>query len=71
MTRAPEKLRARIENQGARRGGGKIISVDRQRAWRVIGEHIAAKPALQNGAGELAEAADPKLQMKSRLCLGT
>ena len=42
--------------------GGKIIHVDRQTSVAVdLAEHIAAKTALQAGAGELAERLIPKL----------
>ena len=41
---------------------GNIISVDRQTSLAVdLAEHIAAKTALDNGAGELAERLLPKL----------
>ena len=57
-----KSCRARIEIKAREVAGGKIISVDRQTSVAVdIAEHIAAKTALQNGAGELAERLIPKL----------
>jgi hypothetical protein len=51
-----KSCRARIEIKAREVAGGKIISVDRQTSVAVdLAEHIAAKTALQNGAGELAE----------------
>ncbi len=42
--------------------GGKIIAEDRQTSVAVdLAEHIAAKTALQEGAGELATRLLPKL----------
>ena len=57
-----QSCRARIEIKAREVASGKIISVDRQTSVAVdIAEHIAAKTALQNGAGELAERLLPKL----------
>jgi hypothetical protein len=57
-----KSCRARIEIKAREVAGGKIISVDRQTSVAVdLAEHIAAKTALQNGAGELAERLLPKL----------
>lgn len=57
-----QSCRARIEIKARDVASGKIISVDRQTSMAVdIAEHIAAKSALQNGAGELAERLLPKL----------
>jgi hypothetical protein len=57
-----QSCRARIEIKAREVAGGKIISVDRPTSVAVdIAEHIAAKSALQNGAGELAERLLPKL----------
>lgn len=57
-----KSCRARIEIKAREVASGKIISVDRQTSVAVdIAEHIAAKTALQNGAGELAERLLPKL----------
>ncbi len=57
-----KSCRARIEIKAREAAGGKIISVDRQTSVAVdLAEHIAAKTALQNGAGELAERLLPKL----------
>jgi hypothetical protein len=54
--------RARIEIKARNRMSGDIITVDRQTSVAVdLAEHIAAKAALQNGAGELAERLLPKL----------
>lgn len=53
---------ARIEIKVREVASGNIISVDRQTSVAVdLAEHIAAKTALQNGAGELAERVIPKL----------
>jgi hypothetical protein len=57
-----QSCRARIEIKAREVASGKIISVDRQTSVAVdIAEHIAAKTALENGAGELAERLLPKL----------
>ena len=57
-----QSCRARIEIKAREVTSGKIISVDRQTSVAVdLAEHIAAKTALQNGAGELAERLIPKL----------
>ena len=57
-----QSCRARIEIKARDRKTGNIISVDRQTSVAVdLAEHIAAKTALQNGAGELAERLFPKL----------
>jgi hypothetical protein len=57
-----QSCRARIEIKARDVASGNIISVDRQTSVAVdIAEHIAAKTALQNGAGELAERLLPKL----------
>ena len=57
-----QSCRARIEIKAREVASGKIISVDRQSSVAVdIAEHVAAKTALQNGAGELAERLLPKL----------
>ena len=57
-----KSCRARIEIKARDVASGNIISVDRQTSVAIdIAEHIAAKAALQNGAGELAERIIPKL----------
>ncbi len=57
-----QSCRARIEIKAREVASGKIVAVDRQTSVAVdIAEHIAAKSALQNGAGELAERLLPKL----------
>lgn len=57
-----QSCRARIEIKAREVADGKILSVDRQTSVAVdIAEHIAAKSALQNGAGELAERLLPQL----------
>jgi hypothetical protein len=57
-----QSCRARIEIKAREVAGGKIIFVDRQTSVAVdLSEHIAAKTALQNGAGELAERLLPTL----------
>ena len=57
-----KSCRARIEIKARDVASGNIISVDRQTSVAVdIAEHVAAKTALQNGAGELAERLIPKL----------
>lgn len=57
-----KSCRARIEIKARDVASGNIISVDRQTSVAVdIAEHVAAKTALQNGAGELAERLLPKL----------
>lgn len=57
-----QSCRARIEIKAREVNGGKIIAVDRQTSVAVdLAEHIAAKTALQNGAGEIAERLLPKL----------
>lgn len=57
-----QSCRARIEIKARDVASGGIISVDRQTSVAVdLAEHIAAKTALQNGAGELAERLLPKL----------
>jgi hypothetical protein len=54
--------RARIELKVHDAASGGLIATDRQTSVAVdIAEHIAAKTALQNGAGELAERVLPKL----------
>jgi hypothetical protein len=54
--------RGRIELKARDRRSGDILCVDRQTSVAVdVAEHIAAKTALQNGAGELAERVLPKL----------
>jgi hypothetical protein len=60
-----QSCRARIEIKARNRTSGDILSVDRQTSVAVdVAEHIAAKTALQNGAGELAERLLPKLVVK-------
>jgi hypothetical protein len=57
-----QSCRARIEIKAREVASGKIIHVDRQTSVAVdLAEHIAAKTALQTGAGELAERLIPKL----------
>jgi Curli production assembly/transport component CsgG len=57
-----QSCRARIEIKARDVATGRIIAVDRQTSVAVdIAELIAAKSALQNGAGELAERLIPKL----------
>jgi hypothetical protein len=57
-----QSCRARIEIKTREVAGGKIISVDRQTSVAVdLAEHIAAKTALQTGAGELAVRLIPQL----------
>jgi hypothetical protein len=57
-----KSCRARTEIKARDVASGNIISEDRQTSVAVdIAEHIAAKTALQNGAGELAERLLPKL----------
>jgi Curli production assembly/transport component CsgG len=57
-----QSCRARIEITARDAASGNILSVDRQTSVAVdVAEHIAAKTALQNGAGELAERLLPKL----------
>ncbi len=57
-----QSCRARIEVKVRDVATGNLIAVDRQTSVAVdIAEHIAAKAALQNGAGELAERLLPKL----------
>jgi len=57
-----KSCRARIEIKARDVASGNIISVDRQTSVAVdLAEHIAAKTALENGAGELAERLLPKL----------
>jgi hypothetical protein len=57
-----KSCRARIEIKARDVASGNIISVDRQTSVAVdLAEHIAAKMALENGAGELAERLIPKL----------
>jgi hypothetical protein len=57
-----KSCRARIEIKARDVASGNIISVDRQTSVAVdLAEHIAAKTALGNGAGELAERLIPKL----------
>jgi len=57
-----KSCRARIEIKARDVASGNIISVDRQMSVAVdLAEHIAAKTALENGAGELAERLLPKL----------
>jgi hypothetical protein len=57
-----KSCRARIEIKARDVASGNIISVDRQTSVAVdLAEHIAAKTALQDGAGELAERLIPKL----------
>jgi hypothetical protein len=57
-----QSCRARIEIKARDRVTGNIICVDRQTSVAVdLAEHIAAKTALQNGAGQLAERLLPKL----------
>jgi hypothetical protein len=54
--------RSRIELKIQERATGKIIAVERQTSVAVdIAEQVAAKTALQNAAGELAERILPKL----------
>jgi hypothetical protein len=57
-----QSCRARIEITARTRATGDIITVDRQTSVAVdLAEHVAAKTALQNGAGDLAERLLPKL----------
>ena len=57
-----QSCRARIEIKARDVASGKILFVDRQTSVAVdLAEHVAAKTALQNGAGELAERDLPKL----------
>ncbi|MEY2466690.1 MAG: hypothetical protein QOD03_1211, partial [Verrucomicrobiota bacterium] len=57
-----QSCRARIEIKAREVESGKILAVDRQTSVAIdLAEHIAAKTALQNGAGELAERLLPKL----------
>jgi Curli production assembly/transport component CsgG len=57
-----KSCRARIEIKARDVASGNIIIVDRQTSVAVdLAEHIAAKTALQNGAGELSERLIPKL----------
>jgi hypothetical protein len=57
-----QSCRARIEIKARDRAAGNIISTDRQTSVGVdVAERIAAKTALQNAAGELAERLLPKL----------
>ena len=57
-----QSCRARIEIKARDVASGNIISVDRQTSVAVdLAEHIAAKTALENGAGELAERLIPQL----------
>jgi hypothetical protein len=57
-----KSCRARIEIKARDVASGNIISVDRQTSVAVdLAEHIAAKTALENGAGELAERLLPML----------
>jgi hypothetical protein len=57
-----QSCRARIEITAHDAASGNVIAVDRQTSVAVdIAEHVAAKTALQNGAGELAERLLPKL----------
>lgn len=54
--------RSRVEIKAQQREGGKILMQDRQTSVAVdIAEQTAAKTALQNAAGELAERLLPKL----------
>jgi Curli production assembly/transport component CsgG len=54
--------RSRVEIKAQQRVGGKILAQDRQTSVAVdIAEQTAAKTALQNAAGELAERLLPKL----------
>lgn len=54
--------RARIEITAHDAASGALILADRQTSVAVdLAEHIAAKTALQNGAGDLAERVIPKL----------
>jgi Curli production assembly/transport component CsgG len=54
--------RSRVEIKAQQREGGKILAQDRQTSVAVdIAEQTAAKTALQNAAGELAERLLPKL----------
>jgi hypothetical protein len=57
-----QSCRARIEVKARDRKSGDILSVDRQTSVAVdLAERIAAKTALQNAAGDLAERLLPKL----------
>ncbi len=57
-----QSCRARIEIKARDVASGRILFVDRQTSVAVdLAEHVAAKTALQNGAGELAERNLPKL----------
>ena len=57
-----KSCRARIEIKARDAAGGNILDIDRQTSVAVdLAEHIAAKTALQNGAGELAKWLLPKL----------
>jgi len=57
-----KSCRARIELKARDIASGKILAIDRQTSVAVdLAEHVAAKTALQNGAGQLAERLLPKL----------
>ncbi len=57
-----QSCRARIELKARNVASGAVLIVDRQTSVAVdIAEHVAAKSALQNGAGELAERVIPQL----------
>lgn len=57
-----QSCRARIEIKAREVATGNILAVDRQTSVAVdLAEHVAAKEALQNGTGELAERLLPKL----------
>lgn len=57
-----QSCRARIEIKIRDVATGNVIAVDRQTSVAVdLAEHVAAKTALQNGAGELAQRLLPKL----------
>lgn len=57
-----QSCRARIEVKVRDVASGSILAVDRQTSVAVdLTEHVAAKTALQNGAGELAERLIPGL----------
>ena len=57
-----QSCRARIEIKARDVASGNIIAVDRQTSVAVdLAELVAAKSALQDGAGELAERVIPEM----------